>query len=129
MHWRARALCSDLDGHDDRTDFFRLTLFDQVAICQPCPVRAECLAFAQADELPLDRVRLAQLGTVYGGFTAKQRAAIRFADPVAAVKQKTPIQCGTPRGYQQHLRRQQAACDACKAAMATKRRAERLRRA
>lgn len=62
-NWRARAACRD---HPDPDIFFPEHPDDVQAaldICEPCPVRQECLDFAVAN-----RVR-----GVYGGTTATRR--------------------------------------------------------
>ena len=44
------------------------------AVCQSCPVRAECLAYAMADE---------DLAGVWGGTTERERKAMRASGRVA----------------------------------------------
>jgi hypothetical protein len=72
-------------------------------VCRACQVAAECLTLAMNEH---------QKAGVWGRTTDHQRRALRrgYASYV------TPIEHGTSRGYKQHLRRGQEACDACRAA-------------
>ena len=62
--WYKRAACSEL-GHEMFFELKRRT--EALAVCEPCPVRRECLAHALAHE---------SFG-VWGGTTPKERRELR----------------------------------------------------
>lgn len=72
--WRLRAACR---GHNTNRWFGRPTETTRaVAICGPCPVRAECLHDCLQVEVPTYRYG------VYGGLTAAQRRALPTGGPM-----------------------------------------------
>jgi hypothetical protein len=64
----------------------------------PCPAREECLAWALAN---------AEAG-VWGGKSEFERKRIAGYRP----------ECGSPKGYKQHQKRREAACNLCREANA-----------
>lgn len=86
-------------------------------ICARCPARTECLNTAMTLEQGLwIRYRFG----MWGGLSPHQRA---MKDPTRARRgpigdgRPVPV-CGTESGYQAHRRRNETACDACRAAHA-----------
>ena len=83
----------------------------------PCPVKQECLEYAL--QVPGPTVG------VWGGTTERERRAIKRkmmeynpdtpAKPIV-VNVKRPMRHGTAQGYEQHRRRKEQPCDACKEA-------------
>lgn len=120
--WRAIAEC-----RDSSPALFFLekgeVIGDAVGICLACPVRAECLSYA---------LNTSQMVGIWGGLSDKQRRNIRngrpFIIPQVRAKPKTMIAVvpprkrnpeiahGEPAGYQQHVRRGEPTCDACRKA-------------
>ena len=76
------------------------------AICQGCPVRAECLDYA---------VTTAQKYGIWGGTNEQERRQIRKQRGL--IVRPEPA-CGTIAGYRRHQNRNQPTCTECKAAMA-----------
>ncbi len=109
--WTANALCTNPGAdpdwwHPDASDVQTRRL--AVAICHACPVVADCLAYALADE--------GELHGIWGGLTAAQRQThARGGDPTP----HSPTErCGSEPGYRRHRRHHEAACGPCKAARA-----------
>lgn len=76
-------------------------------ICARCPVRDECLA---------DAVGNRELWGIRGGLSAHERRNMH-----RGVKLQSPRSvCGTPAGYQRHVRAQEPACESCKTAHRTR---------
>ena len=75
LKWKQRARCVE-KGAPPREFFFSAhTREDAKLFCEPCPVRAECLHYA---ETVVDiGVRGKDLAGVYGGMSPKERAARR----------------------------------------------------
>ena len=69
-------------------------------ICNTCPVKQDCLEYAL--EIP-------NCVGIWGGMSGRQRRQIRKP-------KNKPIKHGTPVGYQQHRRRGEQACPACREA-------------
>lgn len=76
------------------------------AICQGCPVRAECLDYA---------VTTVQKYGIWGGTNEQERQQIRKQRGLIV---RTEPACGTIAGYRRHQNRNQPTCTECKAAMA-----------
>ena len=74
---------------------------------KPCPVRAECLAYAIAMPPSVD------LSGIYGGMTHRERVTVRRRN---ANPNRQPPQCGTTSGYNYHRHNGERPCDACKTA-------------
>jgi WhiB family redox-sensing transcriptional regulator len=68
----------------------------------PCPAREECLAWALASA-PANH----EAG-VWGGLSELERKRIAGYRP----------ECGSPKGYKQHAKRREAACNLCREANA-----------
>lgn len=113
--WREEAACK---GHPARFWFpvvipnlRRQSAPDPYAygrtICAGCPVAAECLAYAlEANERE----------GLWGGLAPGERHALRKK---TRPPRKQP-DCGTPRGYKQHRRLGEEACQPCKEANSRK---------
>ena len=107
--WMDNANCR---GHN--TNLFFPERGDEVAaakqVCEPCPVKAECLAYA-----------LAIPGTsgIWGGTSGRERRQMKAGKPRQPRRQH-----GTETGYKQHLRQGEPPCTPCRAAntAATRRR-------
>lgn len=67
-----------------------------IAICQECPVRVECLGWAD---------RSGEIDGILGGLLPHQRNPHR--------PHRLPIPHGTPAGYNGHYRRNEPACESC----------------
>lgn len=104
--WTQQAVCFgkydlfDPHGPDE-------SAYDKaVAICHTCPVMAQCNDYAN---------RTDARGGVWGG-------RVRLEHPKRTERTRTPgrnrkeIAHATQRGYQQHIRRGEKACDACRIA-------------
>lgn len=83
------------------------------ATCRTCPVAAECLAYANAEQITAG---------IWGGLTADERAPMR--NPGGP----QPINHGTEGGARTHQRRGEDPCALCREAVARASR-ERKRRA
>jgi WhiB family redox-sensing transcriptional regulator len=75
-----------------------------VMICRSCPVRAECLAYAQ--QRPVEEYG------IWGGLMPLERRHLRDL-PVRVGSLRHPIKHGTAGGYRTHRRRDEEACAAC----------------
>ncbi len=76
--WMDRARCRTVGGPDlmnhDGTGMKAARLDERAKrVCAPCPVRAECLAYALAME---GTYPAGFRGGIWGGHTAKERAAM-----------------------------------------------------
>lgn len=140
--WQDSAACRD----DPLWD--RKPRGQQLADCDECPVRFQCLQAALADEEAACRKaaeaskqdthpaqHLNHLVTsalpIYGGYTIQQRALIlrsRMGAATAARIRSEPgvyDTCGTPAGAVKHTRLGERRCEPCSAAAAADRRARR----
>lgn len=114
-NWRNKAACAGVET----------TLFypeggqqnearDVIEIfCGRCPVRAECLAQAELEE-----VTHVDIHGIRGGLTRHQRRARLIARNAAeqAKKPPAPTGCGTYLGYALHRREYTPVCDPCREA-------------
>lgn len=108
--WQLRAACS---GHPRPDDFFPdpkdLPGRRQAAtLCQPCPVKAECLADANS--------RREQHG-IWGAMARNQFTG--EASRIGGLPKQPPttdVRCGTLGGYSAHRRRNEAPCGLCREA-------------
>lgn len=75
MPWAVRAACQGHDPEDWMDDRPGLPTAAARAVCAACPVRAACLAHALAYDEPWG---------MWGGLTARERAAHRLGLPVPA---------------------------------------------
>lgn len=73
----------------------------------PCPVRAECLAFALSLPPSVD------MAGIYGGKTHRERLMVRRRKNVEF---KTRPACGTPAGYNFHRHNGEPTCADCRLA-------------
>jgi hypothetical protein len=82
-----------------------------------CPVKQECLEYA----LQLPGITIG----VFGGTTERERRLLKrqivsgvnyISNKPVAVHAKRPMRHGTSAGYEQHRRRRETPCDACKEA-------------
>ncbi|MGK3107920.1 WhiB family transcriptional regulator [Streptomyces sp. WAC05858] len=72
--WEKAALCATADPDVFSPDDYRgETVQEAKAICDRCPVRAQCLAAAMAEE---GKAPAAMRGSIRGGHTPAERAAI-----------------------------------------------------
>lgn len=108
-YWRDEAACLGTDP-----DLFFLSTTSPAGqtaeakeVCAPCPVRGQCLAWAQ------------DTGIEYGVWGGLSEADRRKA---AAPKSQPVAPCGTQAAYQRHRRNGEDACDRCRAAHAASRR-------
>lgn len=87
------------------------------ALCGLCDVRAECLAYA------LDRGLTASYDGIWGGTAPRERRALARRKLGRPAAKGQPMTHGTEAGYKAHRRRQEEACEACRAgALAARRR-------
>lgn len=75
--------------------------------CAPCPILAACLEAAEA--------RGERWG-VWGGVDLETKYRRDHTSAPEDATPRRPAECGTPAGYRAHNRRQEAACDPCRAA-------------
>jgi WhiB family transcriptional regulator, redox-sensing transcriptional regulator len=108
LSWRPQGACHDLDPqtfYPSRGESIR----PAVAVCEACPVRAECLEWALHHE---------NFG-IWGGQserarrTMRRNRGIRLALPQLATY---GAECGTPGGAQGHYHRGEPICAPCRAA-------------
>lgn len=122
--WRTYAACRTGDpdtmfpapGDKDGIDY-------ALSICALCPVRLKCLEFALADEG--GKTKDMRHG-IAGGLTSNQRyyeynrrrtAAPGYVPPAPRkVGTRPPAPCGTPAGYDRHVRKREPIDDACREA-------------
>lgn len=121
--WRDRAACveigtelfvlPDVEGYGVKPP--RTWADPAKQVCAGCPVAAECLeaAYVEGDQW-----------TVRGGLSPRER---RKARPER--NPWLPIDHGSANGYQQHRRRGEAACTACRRAASIARRVRSERKA
>jgi len=98
------------------------------AVCADCPVAAACLAAAVEFE---NGVHKAYRYGIFGGTTGEERYLLHRRSLKAAHRQqqqeerqpkerqpkkRKPAACGTPAGYQRHLRDQTEVCAPCRKA-------------
>lgn len=107
--WRTRALCRTGSGYDpdiwfpDPQDHATRRKAEQ--ICATCPVTAECLA--AADEA---RER-------FGVWAGMERTDIGTAMARRLGRGRptaTGVGCGTPKGFRDHLKRDERPCQPCR---------------
>lgn len=109
--WRDQAACRDVTGIDwfpqPGTDAARrLNLAAARAICDACPVKAQCLAEAMA--VPFT-------AGIWAGTTEGQRRR----SPQKHLRRPQVARCGTDAGYYRHLRYMGTEpCQECKEAHA-----------
>ena len=121
--WRTEAACR---GMDTVAVFFPARgqngkVAAAKAICEGCPVKAECLTEAMVD--PMN-------SGIWGATSHRQRRAIRSANNPGHTPARKPIAHGTVSGYESHQRRRESPCDDCRDAYNTHHRdAVRKRRA
>lgn len=105
--WRERAAC-----RRQPTDLFfvkeykREVINDLKEMCGHCPVKVECLSFA--DEMEGSSYK--DTWGIYGGLTSSERIARR------AAKQRPTPPCNRAlgRAYNRHLKRGEAPCAPCR---------------
>lgn len=85
-------------------------------ICGSCPVRERCLEMAIDEKI---------VHGIFGGHTTRERRLIARGLPPDAHARRKPIEHGTHRGYNQHVRRGEQACEACRTAHSVYRQADR----
>lgn len=96
----------------------------QIATCQDCPVRFECLNYALGNES--SDLSLVKFNPVYGGLAGRERAQLirrsrrKPSEPTEPnprpPRRLSPIDHGTPAGYKAHLSRGEQSCDQCREA-------------
>ena len=91
-----------------------------LAICDECPVRAECLQYSLDAEL---------VHGIYGGTTPQERRDI-FGQRIARYQPRRQElrPCGTYAAYRRHLAQGEEPCEDCKAARSAQARGERVTR-
>ena len=81
----------------------------------PCPVKKECLEYALLNNEKFG---------IWGGLSERERRTVKreinsgINTSIVLPPRRRPIQHGTARGYEQHRRRKEPPCDACKEAHA-----------
>lgn len=120
MSWQDNAACT---GRDD-VDWFpqpgtdaarRANLAAARAICDTCPVKAQCYAEAMADPFTAG---------IWAGTTEGQRRR----SPQKHLRRPLVARCGTDAGYYRHLRYTfTEPCQACREAHAMTHRLRRMR--
>lgn len=106
--WRERAACRDSDPDlwfpaSDNLRYSDPRVLAAVRICRSCPVKAECLEEALANDMC----------GIWGGTTGRERTEIKHR----AERGETQPPCGTKAAYARHQRRGEPTCDACRGAM------------
>lgn len=85
------------------------------SVCEGCDVKVQCLAFALEND---------ETHGVWGGLSTKERRRVARGLPIKISRRSVsganhpaakPIEHGTYNGDQQHRRRHEPSCDACKA--------------
>jgi WhiB family redox-sensing transcriptional regulator len=120
--WRADAACRGMDT----AVFFpgrgqSGAVAAAKAICNGCPVAAECLTEAMLD--PMN-------SGIWGASSHRQRRIIRSTNNPTHAPARKPIAHGSVSGYESHQRRRESPCDDCRDAYNTHHRnAVRKRRA
>jgi WhiB family redox-sensing transcriptional regulator len=127
--WRTRAACrGKATAYDDpwHPDGQGVKAREHAAkaLCSPCPVRAECLAYALQFEGELHAE--SRFG-VFGGKTPSERAKLRPRPPQKAIPVARP-ECGQNKGYRRHMREREQACEPCRRAHAAHMATERATR-
>ncbi|MEV6081742.1 WhiB family transcriptional regulator [Streptomyces sp. NPDC052069] len=128
LDWMADAVCAQTDPDLWFPEGSGNQGIAAKRICTACPVRRQCEE--QIADLEGCGTAGGQYG-VWGGLSARQR---RKATPASAARDKaakstpqqparrtrdrSPVVCGTRRGYQKHRRTGEPACDACRQANA-----------
>jgi adenine-specific DNA glycosylase len=120
--WRARAACRDyptswwFPGPEPED---RINKEHAKAICAVCPVKGQCLAYA---EDYYERYHQPLFG-IHGGKDAKEigsqsgyAGASTTLDQEPSGRKRPPIEHGTWTGYRQHIRYRHKLCDDCAAA-------------
>lgn len=105
QYWRDYAACAGDSGED----FYPIKGDDAAvarakAVCQSCPVQAECLSTA------LDTGE--RLG-IWGGYTPEEREAIRVAKNLPRRPPPSLFPHGTEAGFKRHYRAGTVPCRAC----------------
>lgn len=109
MTWGLEAACA---GHEHPEWWFPTRLDGPegpgraIAICRECPVRTECLAYAQH--------LTGEIGELLFGVWGGQL----FGEGKRPKRKPKPFMHGTASGYIMHRRRGEQACALCKAAHA-----------
>jgi len=102
--WMERAACRGMDpdlffpGRGAPTNELR-------GVCAACSCLVECRAYSLHERFGF-----------WGGMSEKERRKARAGLPVRPVQFRPHAPCGTYGAYARHLRRKEAACDACKEA-------------
>lgn len=109
--WRLRAACVGVDPElffpDGNGDPRRK---QAQAICDDCPVRRECLKFAEREDIPYG---------VFGGRTARERGISSFkrVEPDKSHRTFRMVQPhGTPAAWRRHKRNDEPPCEPCRLA-------------
>jgi len=100
VSWQEQAACRGANPdhwYPDKYDN-NATVRASKAICQVCPVQAECLAHALEHH---------ENDGIWGGLSVRERRRLR---PSTRLQ---PINHGTQGGYQTHRRRGETPCLAC----------------
>ena len=106
LGWRDLAACTGMDPdlfHPDKGH--SRTAARAKAVCAGCPVRTDCLAYAEANDI---------YDGIWGGMSPRDRGALRpQMNKPRPRNQPQPINHGTEGGYSTHRRRNEDACPAC----------------
>lgn len=122
--WRDQAACTEVDPDLMFPDSKPADIQAARAVCAVCPVVAECLAAAMAEE---GNTSKHNRWGIRGGLTPTQRRRLherqakRRTRAAQAKKKEAPAprpiaECGTRSGYQRHRNAGEPACDACRQA-------------
>lgn len=99
--WRERAACLGADPYLFFAEGRHAHVDDAEAkaFCATCPVRNECLA---------DALENREDYGIFGGLTADERK------PLLPPYERPRAGCGTPGGYQWHMKRHERSCEPCR---------------
>jgi hypothetical protein len=120
LGWFSQAACA---GMDQRVFFAngyhsREQVRAAQKVCDSCPVRAQCAAFA---------IETGEKWGVWGGMSQQQLRQKRYRFTSRAKtnttapkppKKREPARCGTNSGYSKHLREKTETCGPCRRAHA-----------
>jgi Transcription factor WhiB len=131
--WQRFAACKDSDPSlffpDGDTETTK-TIGTAKAVCESCPVQAECLDLAMS--FPLENLWGIWAGTTRAGRLRMRNEARRDAppepqscEPDRQQKRRRETVCGTSSGYYRHNHNKEPVCDACRDARNTYRQARR----
>ncbi len=83
-----------------------------LAVCDTCPVSAQCLTYARTTPI----YNGIPMKGIWGGTSENQRKKYRSDNGLVAWRRRGDAPCGTYAGYRRHLRDDEDICDLCRQA-------------